>query len=71
MIITKIEEYILEGDEIYNLIEGGDGFRNICYSELLDLVRTKLGHVDDLIESRILSSDSVYVKIPRVTIERI
>ena len=40
----------------------------VDYSELLEIVTNKIGHIDDLIEYKILSSDSVYIKIPRVKI---
>lgn len=68
MIISKIEEYILEGEELYNIIKYEDDIRFVDYSELLEIVTNKIGHIDDLIEYKILSSDSVYIKIPKVKI---
>lgn len=68
MIISKIEEYILEGQEIYNIISYEDGIRVVDYSELLEIVTNQLGFIEDLIEYIILSNDSVYVKVPKVRI---
>lgn len=66
MIISKIEEYILEGQELYNIISCEDSIRVVDYSELLEIITNKIGHSDYLIKYKILSSDSVYIKIPRV-----